>query len=500
MAEGQLKRLTWGNFAQGMNPDYSPIDSPYLLDVVNLLPVGNMLRSRFGYVQSSTCTESVIVYIYRSTTTQHLFTVSNAGVIRAYAYTLGPFTLGASANVGTIGGGSATYGQVQMCELNGTFVVASAAGIYTCGTTAASLSAVITALPNGGVCAVWQNKVWASAGKRLYFSNAGTGATWTTGTDFVDIVEVDSASITALGAGQSYDVQAQNQLDVFKASSWYRVTNSTNGSYQTMSTSHGAYAPFSVAVLGSKVYFGNVRGVYVKDGASSSTELPMPQNGSVQGIPVIAYNGHIITGTASNLVRYFEYIPETGNWYLQMNTGTITPYIVSAQIPSMWLGETGVIAIGDSNKVVAFPPPVTGAETSNSQTISYLDIGASSMQCYIGLPALSGRGNKIRARRGWVTARAGGTCTVFPKIWRDITANVANNNPAVWRTFPSQTLTSVHETYTQASMGAHTQLMLAFNFNNSSPAGLTTDVLYTTNKLPNLEVLEAGLEFVEIGS
>lgn len=503
MAQGELKRIAWSDFSQGVNLRESPIDQAHFPYMLNFLPVGDRLRSRFGYVQTTTATEAQVVYMYKASTLDRLFTIAADGKVRCYTTNFFPFTLSAGALVGTLPTAQ-SYSGVSMCEINNTFVIGCPSGIFTCGTTAASLSAVVTALPSSGILAVWKNKVWCPSGNRLYYSNAGTAGTWTTGTDFVDIVEVDVAVITALGAGQGYDIQAQNQLNVFKDHSWYRVTDATTGSYQTMSVQHGAKTRLCLGAIGDTTYFGNIRGVYQVTGAGTSERISDPiSTGQSVCTFLQVQNDHVLVSTNSQVQDYFEYVPETGAWFPQRSfpaAGVGSGLLVACTVPGIWGNVDGVVWCDNTNSLFVGPPPSYGTDNSFGQPIAVLDAGSLNFTANVRMPAISGRGNKIRVRYGYLTARAGGTVGAVWKTFSSISGQGRNDSPV--RSFPSFNVGSDIGTQIQASMGAFDQLSLGLTFSGAAPAVIppTSDHLNSTSYyLPALEIHEIAMDFIELG-
>ena len=153
--------------------------------------------------------------------------------------------------------------------------------------------------PKAQCLAVWQNKLWAAEGNKIFASQTGNAETLTTppggGTaippwdmtnDFNAILEKDSLPITALGGGQGMDISGRPGLLVFKDDSTYRVNESrsaaagteTNpiffGAYTTLHTHAGAAGPLAVttASTGQTCFIGK-RGIYMTDGVNAPQEV-----------------------------------------------------------------------------------------------------------------------------------------------------------------------------------------------------------------------------------
>lgn len=120
---------------------------------------------------------------------------------------------------------------VQFIDFNGEVYWVNTNGVYSYdGTTVTQRSSVA----KGRTIAVFQNKLWVGSNidSTLWWSNAGDGHTWTTGTDFNKIREKNDKKINALLGGAA--------LFIFKSDSIYRLNDSTSGSYTTIDWFVGA--------------------------------------------------------------------------------------------------------------------------------------------------------------------------------------------------------------------------------------------------------------------
>jgi len=177
----------------------------------------------------------------------------------------------------------------------------SAGGIYVyTGTGSATLVTAGQGSPKAQCLAVWQNKLWAAVGNKIYASHEGNADTttpnpadppnpfppWDMTNDFNSILEKDSLPITALGGGQGMDISGRPGLMVFKADSTYRINESRSssagtdanpiffGAYTTLHTHAGAAGPLSVttAATGQTCFIGQ-RGIYMSDGVNAPTQV-----------------------------------------------------------------------------------------------------------------------------------------------------------------------------------------------------------------------------------
>lgn len=116
--------------------------------------------------------------------------------------------------------------------------------------------------------AVWQNKLWAATGNKVYFSAAGDGTSWSP-TDFNSLREKDDESIVALLGAPGLDIIGRPGLLAFKRRSAYRIHDSSTGAYVTIDSRVGAASAISVVALNGRVYTISDQGVWSTDGSSS---------------------------------------------------------------------------------------------------------------------------------------------------------------------------------------------------------------------------------------
>ncbi|MCR4339997.1 MAG: hypothetical protein NUW01_08935, partial [Gemmatimonadaceae bacterium] len=158
-----------------------------------------------------------------------------------------------------------TSARAGLCDFNGKLVaVHPVDGVFDYdGTTWSSRNATV----KGTTIAPWQNKLWvAGDGARVWWSNAGSSATWTTASDFNDLREKDNKACTAIGIGQGMDVAGRPGLLVFKEDSTYRINSSSTGSYTTIDSRAGCSGPLALVSLFGYTLAFNKSGIYRCDG------------------------------------------------------------------------------------------------------------------------------------------------------------------------------------------------------------------------------------------
>lgn len=246
------------DFSRGINAIDDPAALPagFVPDGFNVNHLGRRLVARWG-AQRLAALASSASYIFYSQALNRVIVQRGTTI---YAYETVGWTATSLVTV-------ASSLKVQAVDFNGQVVLATVSGIYTTDGTA-----VGTVLRAGSVIgckvAVWQNKVWATTGRTLYWSAAGDATSWTTGTDFTAIREPDDTNIEALGAGNGIDVLGRTGLLVWKRNSRHRVVDSETGEYVTLGVGPGAGANGNeaVATVGGTVYFGNDLGVFRQTG------------------------------------------------------------------------------------------------------------------------------------------------------------------------------------------------------------------------------------------
>lgn len=227
-----------------------------------------------------------------------------------------------------VGGGSWTSfrttgssAPVAMCDFHGKLVyIHPVDGTRTYdGTTDAAVASGVS-----GTCiAAWQNKVWlggysGAPATRLFWSNAGDPTTFTTASDYVDLNEKDDKPITALFPSSG--------LLAFKEDSFYRVNDSTTGSYQTIDWQAGSVGPRSLIGQDGQIYFWGLDGLYATNGIGPGVNVgdkvrPIYSSDGINGttkpkISATAVNGRVYfafpNSGSSDLDQILTYHPRVG--------------------------------------------------------------------------------------------------------------------------------------------------------------------------------------------
>lgn len=163
-------------------------------------------------------------------------------------------------------------------DFNGSLVLGSVtAGIYLAGS-GGTFGLVSNAI-HPTMLEVWQDKVWAIGDptfpNRLWACKAGDAATWTTATDWVDIVE-GGPELVSLIATQEQDYQGRPSLLVYKRRAVIRINsaNATTGfTYTILGLGTGALGRRAVAAdLGVVVAFDDT-GLWRTDGLSTPVKV-----------------------------------------------------------------------------------------------------------------------------------------------------------------------------------------------------------------------------------
>ena len=290
---------------------------------------GRMLVSRFGTILAGTL-GAASKYIFYSSKLD--FFISQEGTT-LYSYTI-------SATNQALAGRTAlktfsTSDKVQCVEFTGLLVVVHPVdGVFTWNG-AGVIGAAVTAAVKGSCVCAWQNKVWVGGDpgnpSRVWWSNAGTAATWTTATDFVDLREVNDFAVTAIGVGNGMDVVGRGSMQVFKGTSAYRIYSASTGAYITIDAYRGAATSESVTSVAGHVYFCNFYGIYRLDGDTvvtlSDAIRPDWDFGTTYSNPYTCWAawdrayfsnlGSNPTGDASykSHRHYWELIPERTAWF-----------------------------------------------------------------------------------------------------------------------------------------------------------------------------------------
>ena len=170
------------------------------------------------------------------------------------------------SNFANMGAAFSTADRVAMCAFNDVLVIVHPVdGVFTSdGTTNTSRNANV----KGGCIAAWQNKCWVGSHLNaiVWWSNAGDPTTWTHGTDFNRLNEINDDAIVAIGVGQGMDVVGRPGLLVWKRGSCYRINSSSTGSYTTMSSEAGAAGANAVADIAGLTAFIGDTGIYITNG------------------------------------------------------------------------------------------------------------------------------------------------------------------------------------------------------------------------------------------
>ena len=151
-------------------------------------------------------------------------------------------------------------------------------GLYvsTDGVTWTAVVAATGSAPVGSLICVWQNKLFCAGDPahtlRITWCAPGDSTKWAgaDGGGTNDIREKDDTAIVALLGGSGFDFQTKPSLLVFKARSFYRVTDSTTGAYVTIDAAAGCAGPNCLATYLGKVYFLSTAGVFETTGMSEA--------------------------------------------------------------------------------------------------------------------------------------------------------------------------------------------------------------------------------------
>lgn len=217
---------------------------------------------------------------------------------------------------------SATCG---MCEFNGKLVVVHPIdGVFDYDDTTWTLR---NATVKGTVIAAWQNKLWVTGvTNTVWWSNLGSSATWTTGTDFNNLRDVDDSKCTMLAVAPGEDIQGRAGLIVAKEGRGvHRIYDSTTGAQFVLDADANCVGSLAFAQLEGRVGFLGTRAFYVTDG-SDVVRVSKPVDGRLNTIN-LATNAVAAVGTTNDRFRVafpgsgasvnnnvYEFNPETGAW------------------------------------------------------------------------------------------------------------------------------------------------------------------------------------------
>ncbi len=189
----------------------------------------------------------------------------------------------------------------------------------------------VPSLPAGKAIQLFKERLWLvgnttiASGSRLFYSNIGTGSTWTTGVDFVDIEADNGQNLTDLFAGPS-------ALYLFKENSTYVLTFDSlpsRGNIQVISASIGANIAGCYCSYEDSIYVLHGASVYRLQGYSYTrinTKVSVLDT-NPGSLPRVKYSlstvGDRIVVQYNN--AYFVYYPVTNNW-TEWELADVTPY------------------------------------------------------------------------------------------------------------------------------------------------------------------------------
>jgi hypothetical protein len=129
-------------------------------------------------------------------------------------------------------------------------------------------------VPPALIAAIWRNRLWLAAGRRVYWSKAGDPTDYTTKTNFVDFP--DGTALTGLAAAANVGVGADGAdgVLVFAADAMHRITDDsdnllgvvTGGASVLVDGGQGCVSQRSIAQNRGRVYVLGRDGVYSTDG------------------------------------------------------------------------------------------------------------------------------------------------------------------------------------------------------------------------------------------
>lgn len=334
-----------------------------------------------------------------------------------------------------------TTARCAMVEFNGKLVaVHPIDGVFDYDGTTWTLRA---AGVRGDTIEVWENKVWVAGDPnnvtRVWWSNAGSSATWTTATDFNELRDVNTLKIRALKAAQGTDYQGNGSLLAIKDVGVHRIKDSSTGAYKTLDSGAGCIGHNAIATsAGGQIGFVNRNGFFISDGfqvkrASDYLQRPLFNNiGSVPGkqptcfsVVVVRDRFRVSIPTNSSTTQpafLLEYDPAgdsgNGTWMKLANYGGYAcgmPWtaVLQTGIPV----ATYVLAAGVANM----------ARCDAGTNINF--IGGSTRATWQTGALRLAPGTKCRIRSALFTGR--GTWTIAEdKDWRD-PQNTANDQRSV---------------------------------------------------------------------
>lgn len=425
---------------------------------------------------------SLCVYVFYSKTLDKYF-VQNGVTLKKYS---NAFVF--EANVFAL----PTADKIAMVDFNSTsgakaVFVHKTGGIYDSpdGVTWTSRNVTV----KGTTIAVWQNKLWVGGDTsnfpRVWWSNAGTSATWTTATDFVDVREKDVTVITCL-------YEAAGALLVFKEDSTYRINNDQTGQFVMIDRAHGASEHESVASIEGLFGCANHQGFYTTDGNSALIRRSDPVAplftyavGNTNLVVNVLRDRFIVSTPADVMVM--EWDPSAGldpqnrgGWWLHSPGGNRSIQSCAGQV-----GDK-LVCLFDNNgsirEVYSFGDRALGSDFAGVIPFRYV------------LPWQRFGSDKVRIRRMIIEGRApaSGTSTIDAYLRRDYDAT----EDAV-RSF-SLVPTGSHILATAESHSLGVCRDFSIRFANSSSANLQKIVGGVSVYVPPVAIARVRLDFISL--
>lgn len=388
-------------------------------------------------------------------------------------------------------------------------------GTYTISAGSATLR---DATVKGCCMTVWQTKVYvggatgSGGNNRVYWCNALNSHTWTTGTDFIDIVE-GVGSIVAMRLTDSMDYQGRPGFLLAKPQGVFRMNSPTTGAYTTLSTSIGAAGAWAMCPLEGWMYILNfvgneLRGIFRTDGGSPPVRISQAIDPMFQRQPGFPYS-NAPTNTADWAAAaggrvYFsltaigdgylaELDPRTGGWFIH-KTGVKyhTPMVSPELVDSGAAIVDGLLVTrkdANSNRVfVAFAP--TGGYSSGT------DVDTSGASTTFAASVRTGwrepnGGRRVRPQRLFFRGRAS-LNNVTVGIRRDYASTVATGF----------TLTAAVPLNTSIPVGSVPVCKAAaidLSWTSAAAIGVFVDDTAVTSNRTGFQVQSVDLEYANLG-
>ena len=202
----------------------------------------------------------------------------------------------------------------------------------------------VPSMPSGSSIQIFKERLWITGynvtgtASRLYYSNIGTGSTWS-GSDFVDI---------EIGNGQSLNTSfaSANALYLFKSNSTYILTYDTlpaRGTIQNISTTIGTANRHSIGAYEGTIFVLYGQNVYKLDGYTYSriSNKVAISRGVVESP---AYNMQASLSVVGDRIliqfrdRYYCYYPITNTWTQWEITSSTKWYYIPGSIKKYGYG------------------------------------------------------------------------------------------------------------------------------------------------------------------